>query len=284
MRLLLVSCMVLVANAAWAATLDPPNPTLGQRSRLRLEVAPADSTEWPVGLNAALRATDDPMGFELVPLRVGTISVALPAVGDTLRIEVAERIEDARPELLRPLHSVGKLGPRWGMSIALASLLLILVLAGLFWWFRRRAESAPVEVVPPEPAELVALRELDRLRRDRLLEGGRFEEFYVRGSHVLREYAGRRFGLPVLDWTTTETLDYLRSTAVAENTVEAITPLLSAADEVKFARHEPQSGDGEHWLGRAREFVEVTTRVADQAGEEVEGNTGSGGATAGVSV
>ena len=210
MRLLLTACMVLVASAGSAATLDPPNPKLGQRAMLRLEVAPADSTEWPVGLNAAVRATDDPMEFELIPLRVGTIAVALPAVGDTLRIEVAGSIEDARPELLRPLHSVGKLGPRWGTTIAVASLLLLLVLGGLFWWFRRRAEMAPVPVVPPEPAHLVALRELDRLRRDRLLEGGRFEEFYVRGSHVLREYAGRRFGLPVLDWTTTETLSPTR--------------------------------------------------------------------------
>jgi hypothetical protein len=282
MRLLLTACMVLVTSTGSAATLDPPNPNLGQRARLRLEVAPADSTEWPVALNAALRATDDPREFELVPLRVGTIAVALPAVGDTLRVEVAGSIEEARPELLRPLHSVGRLGPRWGTTIALASLLLLVVLGVLFWWFRRRAGMTPVPVIPPEPAHLVALRELDRLRRDRLLEGRRFEEFYVRGSHVLREYAGRRFGLPVLDWTTTETLDYLRTAAVAESTVEAIAPLLGAADEVKFARHEPQSGDGEHWLGRAREFVDVTTLAEEPATPEDEG-VGPGGITAEVS-
>jgi len=281
-RLLLIACMALVASAGSAATLDPPSPTLGQRARLRLEVAPVDSTEWPVGLNAAVRATDDPMEFELVPLRVGTIAVVLPAVGDTLRIEVAPSIEDARPELLRPLHSVGKLGPRWGTTIALASLLLMAVLGVLFWWFRRRAGMAPVPVIPAEPAHLVALRELDRLRRDRLLEGGRFEEFYVRGSHVLREYAGRRFRLPVLDSTTTETFDYLRSTTVAESAVEAIIPLLRAADEVKFARHEPQSADGEHWLGRAREFVDATTLVEEPTAEE-DGDIGPGGVTAEVS-
>ena len=282
MRLLLAACMVLVASAGLAATLDPESPALGQRARLLLEVAPADSTEWPVGLNAAVRATGDPMEFELVPLRVGSVAVVLPAVGDTLRIEVTGNIEEARPELLRPLHSVGELGPRWGMTIALASILLLIVLGGLFWWFRRRAAMAPVPVIPAEPAHLVALRELDRLQRDRLLEGGRFEEFYVRGSHVLREYAGRRFDLPVLDWTTSETLDCLRSTAVAEDTVGVIAPLLGAADEVKFARHEPRVGDGEHWLGRARDFVETTIQIEEPPAEE-DGDIGSGGMTAEVS-
>lgn len=268
---------VALAATATAATVDPPEPALGQRALLRLDEAPADSTVWPVALNAALRPTDDPSVFELVPLRVGEIAVALPATGDTLRFTVPTTIADASADSLRPLHSVGEIRPRWGRTILLALAALALVGGTLAWWLRRRARREIIRpVAPPEPAHLVALRELDHLERAGLLAAGRFEEFYVRGSHVLREYAGRRFEVPVLDWTTSETLDALRADPDASEHMALVAPLLSAADEVKFARHRPQAEDGLTWLRHAREFVQLTTVRPPRPGEE----PGDGGSSA----
>ena len=242
-----------------------------------------DSTEWPVGLNAAVHPTDDPREFGLVPLRVGTVGVLLPATGDTLTFEVPTSIEEVRPEYLRPIHSVGPIGPRWGGTILLATLLLGLVLAAVIWWISRRRRLAPVPEVPPEPAEVVALRELAELEADRLAADGRFEEFYVRGSHILREYAGRRFALPILDYTTTETLEAMRAHALADGFAGTVAPLLGAADEVKFARHEPDQSDGDYWLREAREFVNASTPFA-QPEPHVDDDAEPGGRTAEASV
>lgn len=275
--------LLLLGPAAGAATLDPPEPALGQRARLTLDAAPADSTAWPVATNAALRPTDDPRVFEIVPLRVGELAVVLPATGDTLRFEVPATIDDPRPERLRPLHSVGEIDPRWGPTLALAALVLALLGGVLVWWLRRRARrSIERPAPPPEPAHVVALRELDRLERAGLVSAGRFEEFYVRGSHVLREYAGRRFGVPVLDRTTTETVDALREHPVASGHLPGVVPLLAAADEVKFARHRPEPVDGETWLRRAREFVEATRPRPGPTAEAGDGS-GPGGPLAEVS-
>jgi hypothetical protein len=136
------------------------------------------------------------------------------------------------------------------------------LVAGAIWWIARRRRLAPVPEVPPEPAEVVALRELAALEADHLVANGRFEEFYVRGSHILREYAGRRFALPILDYTTTETLEAMRANALADRFAQTVVPLLGAADEVKFARHEPDQSDGDYWLREAREFVNASTPVA----------------------
>jgi hypothetical protein len=279
-----LSFIVLVfAAGAGAATLEPEPPALGERGLLRLEVAPADSTEWPVGLNAAVHPTDDPREFGLVPLRVGTVGVLLPATGDTLTFEVPTSIEEVRPEYLRPIHSVGALGPRWGGTILLAALVLGLLLAAAVWWIARRRRLAPVPEVPPEPAEVVALRELAILEADGLVVDGRFEEFYVRGSHILREYAGRRFALPILDYTTTETLEAMRAHALADRFAGTVAPLLSAADEVKFARHQPDQSDGDSWLREARGFVNASTPVAEPE-QTVDDDAEPGGRAAEVSV
>jgi hypothetical protein len=259
--------LVVAVGAAADPTLEPERPGLGERALLELDAAPADSTDWPVGMNVAVRPTEDPSRFELMALRVGEVGVVLPATGDTIRWEVPVSIAEPSPELLRPLHGVGEIAPRWGWTLVLVVLVLALVLATILYWRSRRRSDDQPEPVPLEPPEVVARRELDRLERDGLLEGGRFEEFYIRGSHVLREYAGRRFELPILDLTTSEAVERLASTGGADDTSRVMEPLLSAADEVKFARHEPETADGVDWLGRARNFVEETTRAARAAAE-----------------
>jgi hypothetical protein len=259
---------ILLVLPAWAAaaTLEPEVPALGQRAVLRLESAPADSTEWPIGLNAAIRATEDPSAFDFVPLRVGVVGAVFPATGDTLTFEVPASLEEVRPEFLRPLASVGDIAPDWSITSLLAAIILGLIAAAIWVFFARRRTHAPVSAPPPEPAEIVAMRELERLESEHLVDAGRFEEFYVRGSHIVREYAGRRFDIPVLDYTTTETLDSMREAEQASEFVSNISPLLNAADEVKFARHAPERADGEHWLRSARDFVELTTPEPEPEG------------------
>lgn len=266
MRRVLFALACLLPAVAGAATLEPEVPALGQRALLRLEVAPTDSTEWPIGLNAAVRATADPEVFEFMPLRVGVVGAVLPATGDTLRVEVPTTLPEVRPEFLRPLQATGDIRPDWAPTLLLVAAILGLLGGLLYALIRRRRPQAAVAGPPPEPAEVVALRELARLENERLVEAGRFEEFYVRGSHILREYAGRRFDIPVLDYTTTETLDSMRDIQAAEPWADRIAPLLYAADEVKFARHEPGRDDGEYWLREARTFVESTTEEPEPEG------------------
>jgi hypothetical protein len=114
-------------------------------------------------------------------------------------------------------------------------------------------------VVPPQPAHLVALAELDRLQHPELGDEERLEAFYIRLSAILRRYLGWRFGLRALMQTTEE---FVAGVAGAERVLAPYRPLLGSLlasfDLVKFARYRPQHSEVEEALGRVREFIERT--------------------------
>lgn len=277
MRALAVVLCCAVTLAARAATLDPPDPQLGERALLVLEAAPADSTEMPRGQNVVLRATGDPLRFQVIPVRVGAAAIALPASEDTLRWEVQPRLAQATPDSLRPLDRVGEIGPDYRAHVAL----LLLALAALAaWWWRRRVRAVAPSAfeIPSEPPHERALQRLARIRDEDWIARGEFERFYVEASHALRDYVGGRFRVPALDWTTTETVDGLLDAGYARDAVGAVDPLLRAADEVKFAGARPSPHQAERWIDDAREWIEATavpvvhsTPEALQAARELHG-------------
>jgi hypothetical protein len=130
------------------------------------------------------------------------------------------------------------------------------VTATVLLW-RRRARRGMV--VPPQPAHLVALAELDRLQQAELGDEERLEAFYIRLSAILRRYLGWRFGLRALMQTTEE---FVAGLPGAERVLAPYQPLLgtllASFDLVKFARYRPQRSEVEEALRRVREFIERT--------------------------
>jgi hypothetical protein len=138
-----------------------------------------------------------------------------------------------------------------------AALILVAVLGGLLYrWFNRPRRAA---LPPARPAHEVALEALTRLHTARLLEAGKYEEFYVRLSAIVRAYLESRFLLRAPEMTTEEFL------AVAQHNPQLAAPqrgqlshFLAEADLVKFARHRPAVADAERAYVAAREFVQAT--------------------------
>lgn len=258
----LLLCVAIAFGSArpgWAqeATLDPPEPQLGERARLRLQNAPQDSTLLPLGMQVALRSTADPRVFEVVVTRVGEARIVVPATGDTLRWTVEPRLANAAPDSLRPWMRVGALGPNWWPTV----LVVVAILAPLAWWIwtllRRRGEGN-FEFTAVEAPHLAALRRLDELEARGWIAAGRFDEFYVEASHALRAYVGGRYGVPALDWTTDETFHRLLAAGHERQDLAPIDPLLRAADVVKFAAQRPSEHQAGQWLGRARAWILAT--------------------------
>ncbi len=126
-------------------------------------------------------------------------------------------------------------------------------------------------VVPPRPAHEVALAALNRLRALHLVEEGRFEDYYVQLSFIVRRYLEERFHLRAPEMTTEEFL------AAATGEGQLVPPhrrllaeFLSQADLVKFARHLPALKDTEAAYDAARRFVEDTRPVATPPAPEVQ--------------
>jgi hypothetical protein len=110
-----------------------------------------------------------------------------------------------------------------------------------------------------EPAHLIAFDKLDRLRREQLLESGKYKLFYDRLSEIAREYLENRFRFRALEMTTEEFLmslgrmDFL--TTVQKN---ILAEFLQYSDLVKFAKHQPLKDEGEKALTMVHGLIEET--------------------------
>jgi hypothetical protein len=138
----------------------------------------------------------------------------------------------------------------------------------------RRFVRPPAQV---EPAHVIALRELYRLRDEQLWQKGEVKEFYSRLSDILRRYIDNRYGIMSPELTTDETVRMLQKAAVTtHDQMSLVKELLSLSDMVKFAKYLPPSEIHEKSHNDGVRFVELT-RKSDVNPEE---NSGKGGKNA----
>jgi hypothetical protein len=127
---------------------------------------------------------------------------------------------------------------------------------GLFYLLNRPRRQ---RALPPQPPHEVALAALNRLRVRRLIEEGKFEEYYVQLSAIVRRYLEDRFNLRAPEMTTEEFLSAVASDGrLIPPHRRLLAEFLSQADLVKFARHLPTLDDSEGAYNAARRFVEET--------------------------
>jgi len=109
-----------------------------------------------------------------------------------------------------------------------------------------------------EAPHRIALRRLTALEHSGWLVEGRYEEWFVEGSHALREYVGGRYRVAALDWTSGELVTRLVEAGYPREELAAVEPLLHQADGVKFARSKPTDHQAQSWLQEIVEFVQRT--------------------------
>jgi len=150
---------------------------------------------------------------------------------------------------------------------------LVLVAAIYFTvrYLRRRKKNKGVFTPdrPADPAHVLALRELDRLREEKLWQRSEFKAYYTRLTDTIRHYMERRYNFPAMEMTSYEILDTWKQSERPEDELSAkLNRLLNLADLVKFAKEKPIASDNEENLDRAYEFVKKTAWVQKKEEEE----------------
>lgn len=167
----------------------------------------------------------------------------------------------------------------------LGAILILAILFFIFYAIKRKKNNKPIFVIPrkpKEPAHIIALRELDRIKQEKLWQQGKTKQFYSEVTETLRKYIEDRYGIPAMEQTSDETLDSFkyRRDLLKEKTFENLSRILKLADLVKFAKYRSTPDDDNMTLVNAYFFVndtkpeekkpEAPEETRDEEGEDVE--------------
>ena len=182
---------------------------------------------------------------------------------------LALRAEGAPAAALRPAR-IGP-GARAVLRAALFALAGAALLALAAWGVLALRRARKVRRMSPKER---ALRELDRLLARDLPAKGRFKDFYVELTLVVRRYVERRHGIRAPRRTTEEFLaEARRSSAFDAATVARLGAFLEAADLVKFAGARADEAGAREAAARARDYLSAEAEPAPGTGEERPRNT-----------
>jgi len=174
----------------------------------------------------------------------------------------------------------------YGEPITLAEILpyvlaALLALAIIFFLVRfirkyRRKRKGIFPKKPDEPAHIVALRELDKLKGEKLWQNNRVKVYYTRITEILRIYLEGRFDVHALEQTSEEILEEVKKSGFNDNRLYTkLKEILTLSDLVKFAKMKPMPQDNETCLLDAYMFINETKpldKLIEQ--DEDEGSSG----------
>ena len=108
------------------------------------------------------------------------------------------------------------------------------------------------------PAHVRAVRELDKLKGEKIWQNGREKEFYSKLTDILRRYIHEREGFNAMEMTSGEILNEIRKLSDVDSVYENLKQILSTSDLVKFARYKPYPDENDLSMVNAYFFVNQT--------------------------
>jgi hypothetical protein len=120
-----------------------------------------------------------------------------------------------------------------------ACLILAAVVAYIYWRIRRKRmqQGEPVDLRKPWE---IAFEELALLKEKNYPSDGKFKQFYIELTEIVRAYLGRIYTIPVLDMTTEEFFVVIMEEEIDEQLFSRLKSFLGFADLVKFAKLIPE--------------------------------------------
>ncbi len=167
---------------------------------------------------------------------------------------------DIKPPIKYPV-TFGEIVPFILLGLFLVAIALLLI-----YFIRRWRSNQPIfgKIKPVEPPEVIAMRELQKIKEEKLWQDtGKVKLYYTRITDVLRNYIEARYQVPAMEQTSDEILHSLHELKLPEELLRKVQEMLSVSDLVKFAKYTPTIDDNEHNLNTTRQFVEITTPAVE---------------------
>lgn len=148
--------------------------------------------------------------------------------------------------------------------------LAVVALAVYIMVKRKRNEPIFVKVKPQEPAHVVALRQIDQLKEQKLWQRGLTKEYYTSLTDIIRIYLKGRFNIQAMESTTAEIMQMTKPLAEIDKALRNdLQDLLERADFVKFAKAQAEANENEASIEFVERFV-LTTKPVEQLRDDEE--------------
>ncbi|AVM51883.1 hypothetical protein JN06_00961 [Bacteroides zoogleoformans] len=146
---------------------------------------------------------------------------------------------------------------------------LVIPLCVLFVYLLKRFfDNKPIirkiKVEPKLPPHQLAIREMERIKNEKVWQKGEPKEYYTELTDALRSYIQNRFGFNALEMTSSEIIGKLLEIKDKEAILD-LRELFQTADLVKFAKHNPLMNENDANLIHAIEFINETKEEEENA-------------------
>ncbi len=192
---------------------------------------------------------------------------------EVIRVKIAPNDTTAKIfDIIKPYKAPVTLGE------ILPWALLGVIAAALVWGIMilirklKKSKKSPEPIINPDPAHVLAFRDLEKLKLEQLWQKGEVKMYYSRLTEILRQYLENRYGVYSLEMTTSETLEALVRTGFKKDeTYSDLKTILNGSDLVKFAKYKPEPSENEIHFENSWKFVE-TTRVKEETSASADLN------------
>ena len=143
----------------------------------------------------------------------------------------------------------------------------------LLYSIKRKKKNKPIFArpkKPKEPAHIIALRELDRIKTEKVWQQGKTKQYYSELTDTLRTYIEDRFEIRAMEKVTDEILESFRiqKDLLSDKNFANLSQILQLADLVKFAKYQPLPDDDNLALVNAFFFVNDTKKEEPKKSEK----------------
>ncbi len=177
----------------------------------------------------------------------------------TMQIDTTRGLTDIKMPYSAPV-TLKEVTP-YILGVLLTGAILFLLLYSI----KRKKKNQPLFKMPEkprEPAHIIALRELDRIKNEKLWQKEKPKQYYSEVTDVIRTYIEDRFEIRAMEQTTDEIMDSFRyrKDLLGEKSMGNLSQILTLADLVKFAKYHPLPDDDNQTLVNSYFFINDTKK------------------------
>lgn len=144
-------------------------------------------------------------------------------------------------------------------------ILILLLLIVLVVWFlkNRKKKQPPVDERFTLPPHVWALKELDKLQKEKLWQTGEVKTYYSRLTDIARSYIELRYRIPAMEKTTEELMYSMHKGLMKQSLKKELNDVLILSDFVKFAKAQPDFIENENAMKVVHDFIESTKQIEE---------------------